>query len=55
LLHHFVLDFLLFALVCYIYLHFRFAYRIACRDGVDWFEISLNDPFAKHNSFHGLE
>jgi len=36
-------------------LHFRFAYRIACKDGVDWFERLSNDAFARQNNFHELK
>ena len=40
-LEHVGSGFLPFALVCCIYLYFRFAYRVARRDGVNWFEMPL--------------
>ena len=47
-----------FLFVCISVLHlvaFRFAYRIAWSDGVDWFEIASNDVFVRHDSFHELQ
>jgi len=54
-LKHIVLGFLF---VCISVLHsvaFRFVYSFACRDSVDWFEITSNDMFVRQNSFHDFE
>ena len=52
-LDHIVLGLFLFA--CCIKLIFRFAYRIAWSNGVDWFEITSDEMFVRQNSFQELE
>jgi len=52
---HIILRFLL---CCISVLHlaaFRCVYKIAGRNGADWFEITSNDALLRQNSFHELE